>query len=92
MGPEYNLTIVSGPPLNVELVLVRTLMGPEYNLTIVSGQDSSEWLQTYVPSAESMMLRSVVGAIIPEAIVIIPEMSLALAHSCLRSTSYEATL
>ncbi|MFN9907605.1 MAG: hypothetical protein ACK56F_16025, partial [bacterium] len=37
-----------------------------------------------------MMLRSVVRAMIPEAIVIIPEISLALAHSCLRSTSYEA--
>jgi hypothetical protein len=36
------------------------------------------------------MLRSVVGAVTPEAMVSIPMMSLALAHSCLRSTSYEA--
>jgi hypothetical protein len=35
-------SMMARPPLNVELVLVRTLMGPEFNLTIVSGQDSSE--------------------------------------------------
>ncbi len=41
----------------------------------------------YVPLAESMMLQSVVGAVTPEAMVSIPVMSLAFAHSCLRSTS-----